>query len=215
MDASEKPILAKPPRPVMAASAVGLRPSPRRRSSPRSSSSISAAIAPARSALRSATPIISRCRRARSPCCSRVAMRRASRASCFSLIALAFLVNAGLGIYHSGIEWKWWEGPATCAGGIADRMGRGRLAEQLENAQVIRCDEASWRFLWLSFAGWNAVISAFLAASPLGAQRRSAEPRRPSSESWPGSTRGIHVSRVLSLRRTVIECVAWMPASPV
>ena len=28
---------------------------------------------------------------------------------------------------------------------------------------IIRCDEASWRFLWLSFAGWNAVVSAFLA----------------------------------------------------
>ncbi|HAH66070.1 MAG TPA: disulfide bond formation protein B, partial [Rhizobiales bacterium] len=28
---------------------------------------------------------------------------------------------------------------------------------------VIRCDEASWRFLFLSFAGWNAVVSAFLA----------------------------------------------------
>ncbi|MGZ8417342.1 MAG: disulfide bond formation protein B, partial [Methyloceanibacter sp.] len=29
---------------------------------------------------------------------------------------------------------------------------------------IIRCDEASWRFLGLSFAGWNAVASAFLAA---------------------------------------------------
>jgi len=28
---------------------------------------------------------------------------------------------------------------------------------------IIRCDEASWRFLALSFAGWNAVISALLA----------------------------------------------------
>ena len=37
------------------------------------------------------------------------------------------------------------------------------LGEQIENAPVIRCDEASWRFLFLSFAGWNAVVSAFLA----------------------------------------------------
>jgi len=81
-----------------------------------------------------------------------------------ALIAVVFLVNAGLGVYHAGIEWKWWTGPVTCAGGTPIEWGEGGLAEQLENAQVIRCDEASWRFLWLSFAGWNAVISGFLAA---------------------------------------------------
>ena len=34
------------------------------------------------------------------------------------LVALAFLINAGLGIYHAGVEWKWWPGPTTCAGGF-------------------------------------------------------------------------------------------------
>jgi disulfide bond formation protein DsbB len=39
---------------------------------------------------------------------------------------------------------------------------------------VIRCDEASWWFLGLSFAGWNAVVSAALAAiAAFGATRRS------------------------------------------
>lgn len=90
-----------------------------------------------------------------------------------ALIALGFIVNAGLGVYHAGIEWKWWEGPVTCAGGTPIEWGEGGLAEQLENAHVIRCDEASWRFLWLSFAGWNAVISAFLAAiAAYGASQR-------------------------------------------
>jgi disulfide bond formation protein DsbB len=79
------------------------------------------------------------------------------------LIAVAFLANAMAGVYHSGIEWKWWEGPSTCAGGTPIEWGEGGLAEQLENAQIIRCDEAPWRFLWLSFAGWSAVISALLA----------------------------------------------------
>jgi disulfide bond formation protein DsbB len=76
------------------------------------------------------------------------------------LIALAFLVNAGLGIYHSGIEWKWWSGPDSCAGGFDLQWGAGGIVD----TPVIRCDEASWRFLGLSFAGWNAVISVALAA---------------------------------------------------
>lgn len=76
------------------------------------------------------------------------------------LIALAFIANAVAGIYHAGIEWDWWEGPATCAGGFDLEWREGGVAE----TPVIRCDEASWRFLGLSFAGWNAVISAVLAA---------------------------------------------------
>ncbi len=82
----------------------------------------------------------------------------------FALIALAFVVNAGLGVYHAGIEWKWWEGPATCAGGAAIEWGVGGLAQQLEQTRVIRCDEAPWRLFALSFAGWNALASAALAA---------------------------------------------------
>jgi disulfide bond formation protein DsbB len=75
-------------------------------------------------------------------------------------VALAFLVNAGVGVYHAGIEWKWWPGPSECSGGFDLQWGPGGIVD----TPIIRCDEASWRFLWLSFAGWNAVISAFLAA---------------------------------------------------
>lgn len=86
-----------------------------------------------------------------------------------ALIALAFLANAVFGIYHAGIEWKWWEGPASCAGGFDLEWGEGGIVD----TPVIRCDEASWRFLGLSFAGWNAVASAFLAAmAAWGAARR-------------------------------------------
>src|SRR4029077_5984285 len=35
----------------------------------------------------------------------------------FVLVALAFLVNAVLGVYHAGVEWKWWAGPTSCSGG--------------------------------------------------------------------------------------------------
>lgn len=75
------------------------------------------------------------------------------------LIAVAFLINAGLGVYHSGIEWKWWPGPASCAGDVPIEWGEGGPVA----GQLISCDEAPWRFLLLSFAGWNAVISVALA----------------------------------------------------
>ena len=40
-------------------------------------------------------------------------------------IALGMLWNTGLGVYHSGVEWKWWAGPQTC-GGAPDALGSGR-----------------------------------------------------------------------------------------
>lgn len=82
----------------------------------------------------------------------------------FWLVALAFLANAGLGTYHAGVEWKFWPGPETCTGALAP-LGQGGLLQSLSQTRVIRCDEAPWSFAGLSFAGWNAVISLFLAAA--------------------------------------------------
>jgi disulfide bond formation protein DsbB len=79
------------------------------------------------------------------------------------LIALGFLINAVAGVYHAGVEWKWWPGPATCSGGVAVEWGEGGVASAIEHATVVSCSEAHWRMLGLSFAGWNAVISALLA----------------------------------------------------
>ncbi len=85
------------------------------------------------------------------------------------LIALAFLANMGAGIYHAGVEWKWWPGPGECSGAFELQWGDGGVVD----TPIIRCDEASWRFLGLSFAGWNAVVSALLAlVAAFGASRR-------------------------------------------
>ena len=78
--------------------------------------------------------------------------------------ALGFLANAGLGAYHSGVEWGWWPGPETCSGADAAGFSTSDLSQSLEQARVIRCDQAPWRFLGLSFAGWSTVISLALAA---------------------------------------------------
>ena len=84
------------------------------------------------------------------------------------LIAIGFLINMGLGIYHAGAEWKWWPGPDTCAGGFDLEWGEEGIVE----TPVIRCDEAPWHFLGLSFAGWNVVVSAALAGLAFWAAAR-------------------------------------------
>jgi disulfide bond formation protein DsbB len=84
------------------------------------------------------------------------------------VIAGFMLWNAGLGVYHSGVEWGWWQGPQDCSGPLTDIGSRGGLLEQLQNVRVVRCDEAAWRFLGLSLAGYNALISLALAAIALG-----------------------------------------------
>jgi disulfide bond formation protein DsbB len=79
-------------------------------------------------------------------------------------IALGMLWNAALGVYHSGVEWKWWQGPQACAGALDDLGTAGGLLQKLETINVVRCDEAPWRFLGLSLAGYNALISLAMAA---------------------------------------------------
>lgn len=82
------------------------------------------------------------------------------------LLALLWIGSMVFGIYHSGVEWKWWLGPSTCgsqagfAGGLPD----------LSNP-VILCDTPAIRILGLSLAGWNAVISLALALVALAGLR--------------------------------------------
>jgi disulfide bond formation protein DsbB len=82
----------------------------------------------------------------------------------FIAILAAALCGAALGTYHSGVEWRWWPGPTDCSGPMTDFRAKGPLLEQLQSVHVVRCDEAAWRFLGLSLAGYNVLISLALAA---------------------------------------------------
>ncbi len=82
-------------------------------------------------------------------------------------IAAAMLWNTGLGVYHSGIEWKWWAGPSDCSGPIASFGPAGSILERIQREHIPRCDEAAWRFLGLSLAGYNVLVSLALAAVAL------------------------------------------------
>jgi disulfide bond formation protein DsbB len=79
-------------------------------------------------------------------------------------IALAMLLNSVLALFHAGVEWKWWPGPQECSGPLTDLSSGGDLLSSLTNLTIIRCDEAAWRFLGLSLAGYDVLVSLVLAA---------------------------------------------------
>jgi disulfide bond formation protein DsbB len=81
-----------------------------------------------------------------------------------SIVALATFANAGLAVYHSGVEWHFWQGPTACTGPVGNLGSAGTLLERLDTVKVVRCDEVQWRFLGLSLAGYNVLISLLMAA---------------------------------------------------
>jgi disulfide bond formation protein DsbB len=81
-----------------------------------------------------------------------------------ALLALAALANAVLGTYHAGVEWGFWKGPTDCTGPVGNLGSAGNLLERLDTVKVVRCDEVQWRFLGISLAGYNVLISLLMAA---------------------------------------------------
>ena len=81
-----------------------------------------------------------------------------------AILAAATLGNAGFGAYHAGVEWQFWQGPTECSGPVVDLGSAGSLLQRLDTVKVIRCDEVQWRFLGLSLAGYNVLISLAMAA---------------------------------------------------
>jgi disulfide bond formation protein DsbB len=86
--------------------------------------------------------------------------------------AFAALGTAGIGLYHTGVERDWWEGPSTCASGPISGLSTDELMAQIMAAPLVRCDEVPWELLGLSMASWNAVASLALVAVWLLAARR-------------------------------------------
>ena len=96
-----------------------------------------------------------------------------------AILALAALANAGLAAYHAGVEWKFWQGPTDCSGPMVDLGSAGTLLQRLDSVKVIRCDEVQWRFLGLSLAGYNVLIS--LAMTAIAAWGMASAKRHPGS----------------------------------
>lgn len=75
------------------------------------------------------------------------------------LSALTFFVNAGIALFHSGVERKWWAGLEGCStpdmsGSIEELMAR------IQSTAVTRCDEIAWELFGLSLANYNMLLCA-------------------------------------------------------
>ena len=90
-----------------------------------------------------------------------------------ALTGLVLVAGASLAAYHAGVEWHWWAGPQDCSGPVARFGSAGDLLKELRTTSVVRCDEAAWRFLGLSLAGYNALISLALAGIAAWGMRRT------------------------------------------
>lgn len=91
-------------------------------------------------------------------------MPRAVLVAGLAILGAAAFGNAVLGGYHAGVEWGFWPGPNECSGPVLDLGKAGSLFDNLDKVKVVRCDEVQWRFLGLSLAGYNVLISLAMAA---------------------------------------------------
>lgn len=95
----------------------------------------------------------------------------------FLVIAALMLWNTGLSAYHAGIEWKFWPGPADCSGPVNNLGSASDMLNRLQSIRVVRCDEAPWRLFGISLAGYDVLVSLFLAGvAAMGAKAAWARP---------------------------------------
>jgi disulfide bond formation protein DsbB len=91
------------------------------------------------------------------------------------LAALAIAVSGAIGVYHAGVEAKIFEGFTTCSA-LPRAASTSELLKQITHAPLIRCDQVQYRFLGISLAGWNAILSlggaAIIVLLALKASRR-------------------------------------------
>ncbi len=91
-----------------------------------------------------------------------------------ALILILMLVGAGLGVYHSGVEWHFWPGPDSCSAPVDSVPSSANdLFDNLNKIKGPSCTEAALRVLGLSFAGWNVVSSLILAGIAVWGLKRT------------------------------------------
>ena len=83
----------------------------------------------------------------------------------FLAITVAMLWNTGLSAFHAGVEWKFWPGPTDCSGPINGHGQASNMLNRLQDIRIVRCDEAAWRLFGISLAGYDVLVSGFLAVT--------------------------------------------------
>lgn len=83
--------------------------------------------------------------------------------NCYNFMCFNFFINAGIAFYHSGVEFKWFDGPKTCATQNLENISDlEQLRQTILSTKAIRCDEPQFYFLKLTMANWNFLYSAGL-----------------------------------------------------
>jgi disulfide bond formation protein DsbB len=76
-------------------------------------------------------------------------------------LAVALVAGSGaLGVYHAGVEWRFWPGPSACTSAYVP----GQVVDLTHFGRVPLCDRAAWRLFGISMAGYNALVSLGSAA---------------------------------------------------
>lgn len=65
--------------------------------------------------------------------------------------------------YHSGIEYKWWQGMQACSSSDMSGLTIEEMMERINAAPLVRCDEVPWEIFNISMAGFNFLFSAAIA----------------------------------------------------
>jgi disulfide bond formation protein DsbB len=96
--------------------------------------------------------------------CALLAARRPGLDRVFLVLAaLAILTSGAIGVYHAGVEAGVFPGLTECTRTVTHAGSTADLMAQIMNAPLISCDQVQWRFLGISMAGWNAIISTGFA----------------------------------------------------
>ena len=74
-----------------------------------------------------------------------------------SIAVLSF--GATLAIFHAGVEYGLWQGPAFCSGSTVLANDGKDLLQILQHTASLNCRVAQWTFAGISLAGYNALLS--------------------------------------------------------
>ena len=70
-----------------------------------------------------------------------------------ALAALAIAVSGAIGVFHAGVEYRWWDGLTRCTA-----SGPATL-DDIMGVPLVRCDQPQWTLAGISLAGFNAMLS--------------------------------------------------------
>jgi disulfide bond formation protein DsbB len=80
-----------------------------------------------------------------------------------SLILIFFIFGAVVSFYHFGIEQGFFSESLVCDLGNSQLINKEELLNQLKKAEIVSCKDVTFRFLGLSLATINTIISIILS----------------------------------------------------